>query len=129
MYGTQPTVCEFLESVLTNPELAEARRVILYAADFYRRHKEFLFDGAMLSPEGFECAEHTVLFHGRMIFTKPAEDKRIESIQPSVLHSVWQSPQGGKALFLANYTEQEQRWKYGEKSGTLAAHELRMIPL
>lgn len=129
VYGTQPTVCEFLETVLTNPELAEARRVILYAADFYRRHKEFLFDGAMLSPEGFECAEHTVLFHGRMIFTKPAEDKRIESIQPSVLHSVWQSPQGGKALFLANYTEQEQRWKYGEKSGTLAAHELRMIPL
>ena len=129
IYGVQPTVCDYYPKVSVAPEYAESRKFLLQSVNFYHDNKEFLFEGKMLSPDGFDCEKVSVDFHGRMIFTKRNEAAKITKIQPAVLHSVWQNKAGSKALFLANYTSKEQTWKYNGISGTIAPRSFKKIEL
>ena len=86
-----------------------------------------LFRGTMLSPDGFECAENTVGFLVRTIYTKKREETTRNL--PAVLHSCWRSSSGKCALVLANYTGREQPWKYGAHEGLLKPHSYARIEL
>jgi len=120
VWGIQPTVCNLSEKIRTDPEFAEEYRFILETARFYHANRDLLFRGTMLSPDGFECAENTVGFLVRTIYTKKREETTRNL--PAVLHSCWRSSSGKCALVLANYTGREQPWKYGAHEGLLKPH-------
>ncbi|NLF94653.1 MAG: hypothetical protein GX564_12275, partial [Oligosphaeraceae bacterium] len=95
---------------------------ILQTARFYHQNLKYLFDGEMLSPDGFQCRSWPVKFLARMIFTKQGTERSGTLSMPAVLHSCWQAPDGSKALFLANYTSEPQPWQWKNRQGTLAPH-------
>ena len=127
VWGIQPMVCNLSEKIQTDPEFAEEYRFILDTARFYHANRELLFCGTMLSPAGFECAEKTVGFLVRTIYTKTRQETARKL--PVILHSLWQAPSGKCALVLANYTGTEQRWKYGPREGVLDPHSYARIDL
>ena len=129
IFGIQPTVCDFYPEVAAKDEYAPARAFLQKSVEFYHRHKEFLFYGYMLSPEGFECDEVSVDFFGRMIFTKRELARTITKKLPAVLHSVWQNKEGKTGLFLANYTSAERVWSFNGKSGKIAPRSFEMVEL
>ena len=65
----------------------------------------------------------------RMIFTKKKDSTVIVKKLPAILHSIWQAPDGEKALILANYTGSEQEWNCQKQSGKIPAHSYRKITL
>ena len=81
----------------------------------------------MMSPNGFTCATKEVSFFNRMIFTTEATSVIISKKMPCVLHSYWQNPDGEYALFLANYTAEEQPWEFRGRKGTLPKHSYAKI--
>ena len=122
------TYREYLEDrKKRDPEFAEEYRFILDTARFYHANRDLLFRGTMLSPAGFECAEKTVGFLVRTIYTKTRQETSRKL--PVILHSLWQAPSGDRALVLANYTGTEQRWKYGLLAGVLKPHSYARIAL
>ena len=129
IFGVQPTVCDYYPAVKDAPEYAPARKFLLDSVNFYHANKEFLFDGKLLSPEGFTCADVQVDFHGRMIFTKPGQDKKITKTQPAVMHSVWENKAGRKALILANHTSSVQEWSFNGISGKIPPRSFEKIDL
>jgi hypothetical protein len=129
IWGSQPTVCNLKPSHRNDPEFSEIYNFIVKTAKFYYSNREFLFDGEMLSPRGFECGEKEVVFSTRMIFTKENTARVIRKKMPCVLHSCWKSPEGEKALFLANYTSNPQDWSYQGHSGTIKPHSYSKINL
>lgn len=128
-WGVQPMVCNLSRKIQEDPEFREPYRFILETAKFYHANRKFLFDGAMLSPEGFQCGEKEVKFMKRMIFTKKKDCAVIVKTLPVILHSIWKAPDGEKALILANYTGCEQEWSYQKQSGKIPAHSYRKITL
>ncbi len=129
IWGLQPMVCNLTEHIYTDPEFAEIYRFILDTARFYYANRDFLFDGEMTSPAGFECAEKDVEFHARMIFTKKDACTVVRSRLPAVLHGCWRSPAGEEALFLGNYTGKAQDWSFRGKTGILPPHSCEKIML
>ena len=129
VWGIAPMVCNFTERIYTDPEFRPLYDFILEGAKFFRREKEFLYDGRMLSPEGFECPEHRVEFMCRFIFTKREDFRTVAVTLPKILHGVWESPDGRRALFLVNCTEEPVPWQYGDHSGELAGFGYAKIPL
>lgn len=129
MWGAQPMVCNLKTSVIENPEFKDIYKFILDTAKFYHDNREFLFDGRMLAPDGFECAGKMVEFMQRMVFTKHGEAGTVKKELPVILHSCWMSPEGKKVLMLANYTADEQEWKYKGLKGTIAPHSYEKILL
>ena len=129
VWGAQPMVCHIRPAVQNDPEFAAIYKFIIDTAQFYNEHRDFLFDGQMLSPDGFSCAEKEVQFLARMIFTKEADARVITKQLPCVLHGCWQAPDGRKALFLANYTADPQEWTFRGKAGVLPARTYRKIDL
>lgn len=128
-WGVQPMVCNLSRKIQEDPEFREPYRFILETAKFYHANRKFLFDGAMLSPEGFQCGKKEVKFMKRMIFTKKKDSAVIVKTLPVILHSIWKAPDGEKALILANYTGCEQEWSYQKQSGKIPAHSYRKITL
>ncbi len=122
IWGAQPMVCNITGKLCQDPEFAEIYQFILSTARFYSENRQYLFDGQMLSPDGFSCETWPVKFLARMIFTKQGTERTATLPMPAVLHSYWQAADGSKALFLANYTSQPQEWTWGAQRGTLAAH-------
>ena len=122
-------VCHIRPAVQNDQEFAAIYQFIIDTAQFYNEHRDFLFDGQMLSPNGFACAKKEVQFLVRMIFTKEAEARVITSLLPCVLHGCWQAPDGRKALFLANYTAEPQEWRFHGKKGVIQARAYRKIDL
>ena len=129
IFGIQPTVCDYYPEVKDSPKYACEREFLLKSVNFYHANKEYLFYGKMLSPAGFVCDKVDVAFHGRMIFTKVGTDKRIVKTMPAVMHSVWQTKEGKKALFLANYTANEQTWSFNGAAGKIAPRSFEKIEL
>ncbi|MDD4873034.1 MAG: DUF6259 domain-containing protein, partial [Kiritimatiellae bacterium] len=121
-WGVQPMVCHIKEKIFTDPEFAEIHRFIIDTARFYHANRQFLFDGEMLSPAGFDCATTQVDFLARMIFTKESQCKVIQKEMPAILHSCWKAPDGTKALIMVNYTGKDQNWTFNGMTGTLPAH-------
>ena len=113
-------ICHIRPAVQNDPEFADIYRFILDTARFYHAQRAFLFDGQMLSPDGFTCDSRSVSFMARMIFTKEAQCRIVTKEQPAVLHSCWQAPDGRKALILANYGSDEQPWTFRGLNGRLA---------
>ena len=120
VWGAQPMICHIRPAVQKDPEFADIYRFILDTARFYHAQRAFLFDGQMLSPDGFACDSRSVSFMARMIFTKEAQCRIVTKEQPAVLHSCWQAPDGRKALILANYGSDEQPWTFRGLNGRLA---------
>jgi hypothetical protein len=119
VWGIQPMVCNLTLCHCQEPEFAGLYRFIIDTAKFYHANREYLFDGTMLSPDGFKCDEREVEFMVRTIFTKKENSRIIKKAVPAVLHSCWQAPSGEKVLFAVNYTGAKQRWEYLGKSGVL----------
>ena len=122
IWGAQPMVCNITLELCNNPEFAEIYQFILDTARFYHQNLKYLFDGEMLSPDGFQCRTWPVKFLARMIFTKQGTERTGTLPMPAVLHSCWRAPDGSKALFLANYTGEPQTWQWKHLHGTLDAH-------
>jgi len=129
IWGAQPMVCNLTKQIIENPEFREHCRFIRETARFYYVNREFLFDGVMCSPDGFECADKEIEFMARMIFTKESECRIIRKRQPVILHSVWQNSSDKKALFMVNYTAAEQIWRYDDRSGAIPAHTWQTLEL
>ena len=122
-------VCNLTGKIHTDPEYADIWRFIVETAKFYHAHIDFLFDGTMLDPAGFECGVSEVTFMQRMIFTKPDEFKTVTVEMPSLLHGIWQAPDGRKALFIGNYHAEEKSWEYRGRKGVVPGHSYSMIQL
>ncbi len=129
IWGVQPMVCDLRDRIINDPEFADIYRFVLATAVFYHENLAFLFDGEMLSPEGFGCGVKRVEFMQRRIYTTPDKFKILRADHPAILHSVWQSPDGEKALLMANYTASEQAWEYRGRSGTLPPHSYLKVTL
>lgn len=128
IWGVQPMVCNLKQEIMDNPGFEEIYAFIRHTAEFYYQNRNFLFDGEMLSPEGFSCVPREVQFMARMIFTKEDECRIITKIMPSLLHSCWQSEDGNRqALFLANYTAEAQEWSFRDLQGSIAARSYQKI--
>jgi len=129
IWGLQPTVCNLTEKICTDPGFAEIYRFILAGARFHHDNLDFLFDGRMLSPAGFQCGRRQVRFMVRGIFTREHELRIETSDQPSVIHCLWRSPAGKTALFMVNYTREPQPWSYGTRNGKIAPLTFERIDL
>ncbi len=129
IWGAQPMICNLKHKIMDDPEFAGIYAFIRHTAEFYYRNREFLFDGQMISPDGFDCSSRKVEFMARMIFTKESNFKVVAKTMPSLLHSCWQAGDGSKALFIANYTAEEQEWSFRGKRGSAAAHSYIKIEL
>lgn len=129
IWGLQPMVCNLRWNLVTDPEFAEMYRFILDTANFYHSNLKFLFDGKMLSPDGFHCNVHRVDFMSRVVYTRLENFKINRVNHPAVLHCLWEAPDGEKALFMANYTAKEQSWEYKKLSGTIKPHSYLKVSL
>ena len=122
IWGVQPMVCNLKTHYTDDPEFSEMYDFILKTVRFYYERLDYFFDGEMLSPVGFECAEKEVYFMSRMIFTKEADMRTISKQQPAILHTRRRNRRGLQALFAVNYTNDEQKWQYYDHSGVLPPH-------
>lgn len=122
VWGIQPMVCNLKSRIQEDPEFSGIYQFILQTASFYHANRKFLFDGEMLSPDGFTCESFEIEFHARSIFTREKECRTIRRTMPAVLHSCWRAPDGERALILANYTGKIQSWQFGNQSGSIAPH-------
>lgn len=129
IWGAQPMVCNLRNTIFDDPEFKELYDFIIETARFYYHNREFLLDGDMMSPAGFSCNGKDVSFFHRMIFTKEKDCSTIKKSLPTILHSVWQNDKGVTALFLANYTAEEQSWSFHDRTGVLKAHSYEKIIL
>ncbi len=128
VWGAQPMVCSLRPRHRTDPSFRDIYRFILDTANFYHDHKDLLWAGEMVSPDGFACAEKEVEFLARMIFTTKANAKVVKKRQPCVLHSCWRRADGTRALVLCNYTAQPQKWSFRGLSGTIPPHAYELHP-
>ena len=122
VWGSQPMVCNLRDSIIHSPEFATEYKFILDTARFHTANIDYLYRGDMLSPDSFECPEKEVSFFVRMIFTTQDKAHPFTRRLPTVLHAHWRNPAGETALFLANYTADEQPWSFNGLSGTIAPH-------
>lgn len=128
VWGAQPMVCSLRPRHRMDPEFRDIYRFVLDTANFYHDHRDYLWAGEMVSPDGFVCAEKVVEFFSRMIFTTKAKSKVLRKRQPCVLHSCWRNAAGQSALFLCNYTAEPQAWSFRGLSGTVPPHAYEMHP-
>ena len=75
------------------------------------------------------CGVKRVEFMQRRIYTTPDKFKILRADHPAILHSVWQAPDGEKALLMANYTANEQAWEHQGRSGVLPPHSYLKVTL
>ena len=132
VWGMQPCVCNLKPEHATDPAYAAEYAFILESAQFYYAHRDFLYDGTMLSPECFHCESVIADFMKRGIFTREAESGSVRKSYPAVLHSVWSSLDGRRALVTANYTNERQTFSYRNADGTelkasMAPHSYRLL--
>ena len=116
VWGQQPTVHKLLPEHQTDPKWAAEWKFIKDTAVFYHANRDFLFDGEMCEPGRMECSTKPVDFFVRGCYTK---EEKLRSVRqpavPTVLHSVWKSPDGRTVAVLANWTRQPRR--YGLRIG------------
>lgn len=129
IWGAQPMVCSLRPRHRTDPSFKAIYQFILDTANFYHDHKEDLWAGRMLSPDGFVCAEKEVEFFSRMIFTTKEKSKVLKKKQPCVLHSCWERADGTQTLILCNYTAEPQAWSFRGLSGTIPPRSYEAHPL
>lgn len=104
LWGQQPMAANLTLEHTENPRMRPLYEFLCRSAKFYYQHRDFLFDGEMLDPEGLSCDTIEVAFNQRMIFTKEAQLKSVTKSLPAVLHSFWRAMDGREMLMLCNYT-------------------------
>ena len=114
IWGIQPCVCNLKLEHAENKEFEDEYNFIIKTAQFYYKEREYLADGTMLHPEGFECDTIEVEFMKRGIFTLRKDMNVVKKVQPTVLHSFWKNKDGKVALILANYTKEKQSFSYNK---------------
>ncbi len=129
IWGIQPTVCNMTEKICSDPEFADIYRFILAGARFHHDNLDFLFDGRMLSPAGFQCGRRKVQFMLRGIFTREENLKIATEDLPAVIHCLWRSPAGKCSLFMVNYTSEPQQWGYKNRKGIIPPLTFQRIDL
>ena len=127
--GMQPSVHCLRNRHWTDPRFREIMDFLLDAAKFYAGHLDWLFDGEMLDPGELTVPQATVRFMTRSIYTTKKDFRSHERQLPAVLHSVWRSPEGKDALFLANYTANEQTFEFEGFRGKLPPRSWKCIML
>ncbi len=120
IWGMQPCVCNLQMKHLEEKQFVKEYEFIRETARFYYDNRNFLYDGVMLHPGDLKCDSIPVSFSGRGIFTKENDFRDCVHEYPALLHSVWQSPDGTPALFLANYTNEKRAYQFGGISGEAA---------
>ena len=66
----------------------------------------------------------------RGIFTKKRDLRFIrKNGLPAILHSVWKTPEGGRALILANYTPDRQKYRFEAVAGEMPPRSYRRVDL
>ena len=119
-WGLQPTVHGFTMRDVANLRIAADVQFIKDTSRFYFEHRDFLFDGEMLSPARLECAAKRVEFLRATSYKRPHESKVcVQRALPAVFHSEWRAPDGRKAAVLVNWTREPQR--YGIDFGGMKA--------
>lgn len=113
IWGMQPTVCNF-QLRHTEGRFRPMYDFLIRLVKFYYENRDFLYDGRMLAPGGFECPEHEVGFLQRGLFTTEAKHTILCKKLPAVLHSRWAAPDGRRALVMINYTTQAQNCRDGD---------------
>ncbi|MBQ9771210.1 MAG: hypothetical protein IJW23_05225 [Lentisphaeria bacterium] len=130
IWGMQPTVCKLtMEQANLNGRYGEFYRFLVMICRFYYENRDFLYDGDMLNPAGFETETTEVKFLQRFIFTTRENGKIVSRDLPAVLHSLWESPAGEKALFVINYTGKPRTFTYGGITKTLPPRSAEKILL
>ena len=123
-------ICNFQMKHAEDPRFAEVYKYILDTARFYYANREILYSAEMVSPGTLECASVSVDFIVRGIFTHKEHLRTIHKDGlPAICHSVWRNPAGGRVLILANYTPDEQSWKFEGVSGTMAPRSYLRVDL
>lgn len=127
VWGQQPTVHNFKLSFADDPEFADDYRFTVDTARFYHAHRDWLFDGDMLAPGKCTCDGKDVRFLVRGVFAKEGDYKEYDGKGlPTVLHSVWRSPDGRIGAALVNWTRESRAYRIdtpdmGIRTGTLPA--------
>ena len=124
VWGQQPSVHNFRLEHAKDPRLAADYKLMVDTAKFYYAHRDWLYDGAMLSPGELMTQVRDVKFMRRGIYTKNGEYREMTTRVPAVLHSCWQNAKGRKIAVLVNWTREPQPYELktpdGQASGTLA---------
>ncbi len=130
VWGMQPTVCKLtMEQTRPDGRFAPFYRFLVDMCKFYYAHRDFLFDGRLLNPKGFTTRLVDVGFLQRGLFTTKEKGKRLYRKLPAILHSVWEAPDGRKALFAINYTLKEQSYEYINQKGAIPPRSALFLPL
>lgn len=130
IWGMQPTVCKLtMEHTDPNGRYAEFYDFLVRICRFYYENREFLYDGKMLDPSGFVTEETEVSFMQRFIFTTRENGRTYTHKLPAVLHSLWESPSGEKALFVINYTGKPRKFSYAGQEKILPPRSMEKIQL
>ena len=124
VWGQQPMVHKLLPEHQTDPKWAAEWKFIKDTARFYHAHRDFLFDGEMCDPGTLKCVTKPVDFFVRGCYTKEEKFKQVrQNAVPTVLHSVWKSPDGAIAAVLVNWTRDIQAYDFTaegvRRTGTL----------
>jgi len=125
VWGNQPSVHAFRLSHATDPKYARAYAFMKETARFYFDHRDFLFDGELLSPGRLDCRTQKVAFLQRGIYSPAGGFSSVEQpALPTVFHNVWRTPDGRTAAILVNWSRSEQEWELdcptGRAKGRLA---------
>ena len=126
-WGNQPSVHAMSLEHTTSPKFATEYRFMIAAAQFYREHRKFLFDGELLDPGTLTCARKRVAFQRRGIYHLAGKyDVSVQPALPTIFHNVWRAPDGQTAAILVNWSRMEQPYVLDCPSGRTAG---KLAPL
>jgi len=128
-WGMQPTVCNITMEQINDPKYAEDYQWIVDISRFYYQNRQYLYDGTLLDPSGFECRNIPVKFLQRGLFTTEEKKNIMLRERPAVFHNLWQAPDGRQALILINYTRQEQQCRWHNREFNLPPRSCHAIEL
>ena len=112
VWGIQPMVHNFTMKDVANPRIAKDIQFMKDSAKFYNAHKEFLFDGELLSPATLRCATKRVEFLSASCYKRVKDSSTyVQEALPTVFHSEWRAKDGRCAAILVNWSRETQGYE------------------
>lgn len=131
IWGLQPTVANLRYKHTVDKEFSEIYKFLVATARFYHAHRDFLFDGDMLADGILKTEEVEVEFLQRFIFTEEGKQEVLKKKLPSILHSLWNAPDGRIGLVLVNWSGKKRSFDFENPfikiSGKIASHAWRFV--
>lgn len=112
VWGLQPTVANLRYKHTVDDVFKEIYDFLICTSRFYHLHRDFLFDGTMMSPGILKTKKIKIDFLKRFIFTKEGGQTVLQKKMPAVLHSLWQARDGRLGLILVNYSRKNQSFEF-----------------